>query len=125
MSDDEPFAIETSTLDDALVLSVRGDVDSVTAPRLALAIELAHERTRRVVVDLGRVTFLDSSGINALLVAKRELAGRRRPLELVVIAPEGPVRRVLEITQLTGPLGVVGSLADALAESRGSPPASG
>jgi anti-anti-sigma factor len=125
MREVEPFAIETSTVDDALVLAVHGDVDSATAPELARAIELAHERTRRVVVDLRLVTFLDSSGLNALVNAKRALAARRQALDLVVVAPEGPVRRVLEITQLTGPLGVVGSLDDALAEPRGSPPAPG
>src|SRR6516164_1844343 len=119
MREVEPFAIETSTVDDALVLAVHGDVDSATAPELARAIELAHERTRRVVVDLRLVTFLDSSGLNALVNAKRALAARRQALDLVVVAPEGPVRRVLEITQLTGPLGVVGSLDDALAEPRG------
>jgi anti-sigma B factor antagonist len=114
MTDPEPFSIQTSTIDGVLVLSVLGEVDLTTAPELTRAIELVPDLTSRVVVDLSGVTFLDSSGINALVSGKRTLEESGVGLG-VVTAPAGPVRRVFEITQLTGALGVVDSLDDALA----------
>ena len=117
MTEAEAFSIQTSTTGDVLILSVAGDVDLTTAPELAQAIRLVPELTSRVVVDLSAVTFLDSSGINVLVSGKRALAESEIDL-CVVTAPDGPVRRVFEITRLAGPLGVEDSLDDALAKTR-------
>ena len=85
-----------------------------TAPQLAAALEAVSDRTTRVVVDLSAVSFLDSSGLNALVHARRALA--ERELSFRVVSPKDQVvRRVLEITRLTGELGVVESLDAALA----------
>jgi anti-anti-sigma factor len=117
MTEAEAFSIQTSTRGDVLVLSIAGEVDLTTAPELARAIRLVPESTSRVVVDLSAVTFIDSSGLNALVSGKRTLG--LSGIELcVVTAPDGPVRRVFEITQLTGSLGVTDSLNDAVAKSR-------
>ncbi|MEY4982699.1 MAG: hypothetical protein RIR62_965 [Pseudomonadota bacterium] len=51
----------------------------------------------RVVLDLARVDFLDSSGLGAL-VALRQLLGAGRPLELAGLTP--PVARVLRLTRM-------------------------
>src|SRR5215471_4020160 len=117
MTEADAFSIQTSTTGGVLVLSVGGEVDLTTAPELARAIRLVPERTSRVVVDLTGVVFLDSSGLNVLVTGKRALAENGVDL-CVVTAPIGPVRRVFEITQLTGPLGVVDSLDDALQKTR-------
>ena len=85
-----------------------------TAPQLAAALGTAPDGATRVVVDLSAVTFLDSSGLNALVHARRELSGRE--VSFRIVSPKDQVvRRVLEITQLTGELGVVESLAAGLA----------
>lgn len=110
---DAVFGIQSSTVDDALVLAVTGEVDMTTAPELAKAIELVSDHTASVVVDLSGVTFLDSSGLGALLRAQRELGERGIGLRVVTPA-DSPVRRVFEITQLVDPLAVVESLDDAL-----------
>jgi anti-anti-sigma factor len=68
---------------------------------------------RRVVVDLSAVAFLDSSGLNALVHAQRNLA--EREIDFRVVSREDQnVRRLFDITQLVDTLGVVESLADAL-----------
>lgn len=51
-----------------------------------------------VVVDLSRVTFLDSTGLSAIIVAYKR--GQLDGHSLRLAAAQGPVRRVLEITQL-------------------------
>jgi stage II sporulation protein AA (anti-sigma F factor antagonist) len=48
----------------------------------------------RIVLDLRRLAFLDSTGINLLISAHERAAANGRPLALVV--DEGPVHRVLK-----------------------------
>jgi anti-anti-sigma factor len=111
---DTTFAILPSSAGSAAVLTVAGEVDMTTAPELLRSMELVSDQTERVVVDLSAVTFLDSSGLNALLSGRRALDGRG--IGLRVVTPEdNPVRRVFEITQLTESLSVVASLSAALA----------
>ena len=76
-------------------------------------VEGASDPCRRVVVDLSEVTFLDSSGLNALVTSRRSLAAR--DVDLRVISPtDHVVRRVFEIAQLTEELGVVETFDAAL-----------
>jgi anti-sigma B factor antagonist len=96
-------------------VAVTGEIDMATAPELAQAIDAGvHGSVQRVVVDLSNATFLDSSALNALVHAQRTLAERETTFTVVSPSDE-TVRRVFEITQLTGPLGLVDSLGDALA----------
>ena len=53
---------------------VSGDLDMATSPQFVSAVEsLAGTEVERVVVDLSRVTFMDSSGVSALCLAKAKL----------------------------------------------------
>ena len=81
----------------SLVAAVEGEIDSSNAAdlRLALADRLPSTASA-LVLDLSRVTYLDSSGIHLLFDLGRRLAARRQALRLVV--PDGaPMRRVLEL----------------------------
>ena len=53
----------------------------------------------RLVLDLTEVSFIDSTALGTILKAAAQLdeAGT----SLAVVAPEGPVRRLLEMTNLT------------------------
>jgi anti-anti-sigma factor len=109
-----PFEIQSAHAAGVLTVGVSGEVDMATAPALGQAIEGTSELTTRVIVDLSGVTFLDSSALNMLVVAKRALAGRG--VELRVVSPlDRAVRRVFEITHLTADLSVVDSVDDARA----------
>ena len=112
-SDESTFQLQSSPVGDALVIAVVGEIDMTSAPELGKAIDLVPDQMRRVVVDLCAVTFLDSSGLNALVRGKRALD--RKGIAFHVVAPaDGVVRRVFEITQLTESLSVVDSLDVAL-----------
>jgi anti-anti-sigma factor len=80
-------------------LEPRGDVDFATAPELqAQIVDLIERGARLVVIDLGAVTFLDSSGLRALVHGAQALEavdGR-----LLVENATGAVARVLELTEL-------------------------
>jgi anti-sigma B factor antagonist len=85
---------------DRWVVHVRGELDVESGPRLRdfLAAQLARE-TLPCVVDLSKVTFIDSSGLHALVASLRraQLLGRRFTL---VLDPSGRVQRLLEMTGL-------------------------
>jgi anti-sigma B factor antagonist len=78
------------------VVAVAGEVDIQTAADLQTAIETASNRALEIWVDLSDTTFMDSSGLHALVSVRAHLieAGRR----LVLICPQGPVLRVLTLT---------------------------
>jgi anti-anti-sigma factor len=108
------FAIGTSVHGDVLVVTVSGEVDLETAPEVTRAIQLVPGHTSRVVADLSGVTFLDSSGLNALLRGYRALEERGIAFR-VVAEPAGPVRRLFDLTQVGDVLRVVDSLEDGVA----------
>jgi anti-sigma B factor antagonist len=91
---------------DASLIHVDGELDILTAPRLAIRInEVLRECSGNVVLDLREVVFIDSAGLQVMLGARRRLARASR--ELTVVCREGPVRRVIEMARLIGVLGVV------------------
>lgn len=80
------------------VVSVAGEVDISTAADLQAAIEIAATRAFEIWVDLSDTTFMDSSGLHAMVEARARLTGANR--RLGVICPEGPVLRLLTLTGL-------------------------
>ena len=87
------FAIEASREPAGrVVLALSGELDLVTEPQLAAALDEAAGQPVRI--DLSELAFMDSTGLRALLAAAREVPG----LELT--GPlQPPVRRLLELTQ--------------------------
>ncbi|MEV4948889.1 STAS domain-containing protein [Streptomyces sp. NPDC053755] len=93
--------VEVEIRDDTTaVLSVGGELDIETATLLHhhLANQFLHGR-RHLVMDLSRLEFMDSSGLNVLIRAARDARQARGDLHLV--APTEAVRRILEITGLS------------------------
>ena len=91
------FSVSAVPGDEYLV--AEGDIDLMTAPTLAAAIEAAERAgVPRLTVDMGGVTFIDVSGLRVLLSGARraQAAGRR----LAVARPNHMVRRLLELTAI-------------------------
>jgi anti-sigma B factor antagonist len=63
-----------------------------------------------IVVDCSALTFLDTRTIDGLLAALRAFGER-----LLVVAPEGEIRRIFELTGLATVFRLHGSRAEALA----------
>jgi anti-sigma B factor antagonist len=82
---------------DFTVVTIEGEVEFATAPRLrGILLDLARAGAARVVLDLSGVSFLDSAGLSLLIQAKKRLANGDS--DLVLRAPRENVRRVLEIS---------------------------
>ena len=88
--------------DSVLIAEVEGEIDSSNAAELRLALsERLPSASSALVLDLSRVTYLDSSGIHLLFELGRRLGTRRQSIRLVV--PDGaPMRRVLELSAVEG-----------------------
>lgn len=84
--------------DGSVVIVARGELDLVGAPRLLQA--LPAEGTAPVVLDLGGVEFMDSSGLRSLLEARQACVSAGR--EFAIARPSDAVSRVLELVDLTG-----------------------
>lgn len=103
---------------------VRGEVDLETGPPLRDHLAATLLRAPELVLDLRGVTFIDSTGLQALVATRRRanLTGERFRL---LVAPGGPVARILHLTGLDGAF-EVDELADepssALPEGAGEVP---
>ena len=82
--------------DDAVVVVVEGEVDLLTAETFNTSLaRAAASRAPAIVLDLDRVSFMDSAGIHVLLqFSLSELSHGR----LAVTRGSPQVRRLLEIT---------------------------
>lgn len=103
-------SVHGSRQDGVPVVAVTGEVDIGTAPllRAELTVQLA-ESPVVLVVDLHEVTYLDSSGIGALLAAHRHTA------DLRVVADRAAVLRPLRCCGMDTVFRVHPTLAEALA----------
>lgn len=96
------------------VLTLDGEIDLAAAPavRASLASIVNDKLGRDVVIDLRDVTFMDSTGVGALLSAYRRLKLQQRAL--VLAGPQPIVARVLGITHVDLLFPVVDSLSGAI-----------
>lgn len=94
--------LSVRTADDGSIV-VSGDVDIVGGPILEAALlQRAHDG--ELVVDLGGVSFMDSSGLRNLLTASRRARARGAEVTLRNVGPV--VWRLLEITGTAGQFAV-------------------
>lgn len=92
--------VSVRSQNDCTVVSVSGEIDLYTSPRLhgELAAALAESGPVQIVVDMSGVGFCDSTGMNVLLAAQRRAQERGGDLELA--APRPAVRKILQVTGL-------------------------
>jgi anti-anti-sigma factor len=82
-------------------VAVSGELDIDSAPRLIGTLhDIASPPVRRVDLDCRGVTFLDSTGLRALIVGRNEATDAG--VDLVVVTPSAAVSRVIEMTGLAG-----------------------
>jgi anti-sigma B factor antagonist len=113
----EVLVVDHEAREDAVVVRVQGDVDSITvgelSARLAAALELAETHPARlVVVDLQPVTFFGSAGLNALFDCREQ--GLAAGTSVRLVADNDYVLRPLEVTKLDRVFEIYPTLGDAL-----------
>lgn len=101
----------------ATIVAAEGELDAFVAPDLtATFAEVVGDE--RLVTDLFKVSFLDSTALGLVVHAVREVGERGGDVRVVL--PRGSARRIFEITTLDRVLPVCATRADALAELEGA-----
>ena len=109
MSDLEPFAVEVQRHDHITIVRPSGELDMATVETLRTTLDVAIAETPRaaqecvdtgvrLVLDLRRLSFIDSTGLH-LAVALDERAQRDGFL-LTLIAPPAPLDRAIRLCGL-------------------------
>ncbi|MFT4298758.1 MAG: STAS domain-containing protein [Aeromicrobium sp.] len=92
------LTVETRSLPPFEVVQVEGEVDVYTAPRLREAIVTAIDAGKlRLIVDIERVEFLDSTGLGVLVGALKRVRADHGTFDIVCTN-----ERLLKIFQITG-----------------------
>jgi anti-sigma B factor antagonist len=94
------YTLEHDPIDAGHLIAITGELDMAATPELSTVLLIAAGSPGSlVVIDLAEVEFIDSTALGTLLKASNEIeaAGKR----LRIVCAEGPVRRLLEMTNLT------------------------
>lgn len=93
--------LEVSTRENqnATIVSITGDVDLYSSPEVRkVLISLTEKKTKNILVDLSRVSYMDSSGV-ATLVEGLQLMGKYKG-KLILFGLEASVKEVFELSRL-------------------------
>jgi anti-sigma B factor antagonist len=88
-------------------------LDSIVASELkAEFLILAQPDVEKLIIDLSDVEYIDSAGLSALLLARRQMSAHESDVRLVGARPE--VRSLLSLTQLDRVFGIYETIDEAL-----------
>ena len=99
-----------------IVVALYGELDLLDAAAVAAALRVAVARGPHIIVDLTGLEFIDASGVAAL--ARGRGYARDAGGDLLLAAPQGPVRRVLAIIWEADGFAVHASVAEAAARAQ-------
>ena len=95
------------------VVEVGGEVDVYTAPRLREAVVSAIDAGNvKLVIDVDRVDFLDSTGVGVLVGALKKVRGEGGTLDIVCTQPR--LLKIFDITGLDKVFGLHASVPEAI-----------
>jgi anti-sigma B factor antagonist len=97
------------------VVRAGGEIDTRTVHGLDEAVAEAADLAAHVIIDLAQVSFIDSTGLGALLVARK--TGRTGGRSMSLVSPPPVVRRLLGSTQLHDAFAIYDSLDEAVSAS--------
>jgi len=107
------FTVDHRFHGDLTIVSIAGEIDVFTTPRLREALhELIESGSLHLVLDFTDVTFLDSTGLGVLVGMFHRL--RAREGSMVIAGATERIQRVFHITQLTKIFPIHDSLDEAL-----------
>jgi len=108
------LTLSTREVDGTTVVSVGGEIDVYTAPKLRDKItELVAAGSHDLVVDLEAVEFLDSTGLGVLVGGLKKVRAHDGSLQLV--CTQDRLLKVFRITGLAKVFAIHGSAEEAIA----------
>jgi anti-sigma B factor antagonist len=95
------------------VVTAGGEIDACSAGELKLAIDMAMETgAKDLVIDLGEVSYMDSSGFTTIFAATKQIKSRGGTVNLV--ACNDSIKRLLKLMCLDNTIQISGSMDEAL-----------
>jgi anti-sigma B factor antagonist len=108
-----PFSLATHDPDErTTVVSVEGELDLSTAPRLKWVLTDAHEAGRELILDLSLVNFMDSTALSVLVGIDRRLPEDER---LTVVCTNENVLQIFKFSGTDRTFAIHRTLDEALA----------
>jgi len=94
------FQIDSEETESGTTLKLSGELDGANAEAVIAQFDRAVAAgCQQITIDLNSVSFIDSAGLRAIIVAQRRAA--ELELSLIVIPPPEPLLDLLQITGLT------------------------
>jgi anti-sigma B factor antagonist len=112
------FAITERQLDERTdVVSVEGELDLTTAPRLKWAlVDALQAGHSQLVLDLSRCSFMDSTALGVLVGVNRSLHADAR---LAIACARENVQKIFELSGMDGVFALFATVDEALAYAQG------
>ena len=88
--------VTAEALEDARLVRATGEIDVSSVDTLRRELDAARGEAATVLLDMSRVTFIDSTGLHLLLETSRDSAGS--DWGFVIVRPSGVVQRLLQVT---------------------------
>ena len=104
---------------DHAVFALYGELDITDAASVMAVLAAAAARNPRIVVDLAALEYIDCHALGAL--GRLRAQARQADGDLLLAAPRGPVRRLLDLTGLIGVFAVHASVDEAVRAAGRSP----
>lgn len=81
------------------LVTLRGEIDFTVTPRMRERLALFIETTGgEIVLDMGGLDYIDSSGLAALIEARKKLQSQGRKISISEVSPQ--VRKLFNLTQI-------------------------
>ena len=78
--------LTTSRQDEAVIITIKGEIDLYNARQLSDALDGAHqEGVKNVIIDVEKVSYIDSTGIGALIKGKKIFKSVEGDVKLAVV----------------------------------------
>ena len=104
--------LKTRKNNEIYVVDVKGDMDLYNSYKLKdLIKKMIESNVKKIIINLGDVSYIDSSGIGALIHIYSTV--KKMNYDIVFVNIHGSVKKVIELTKLTSYFPIVGSIEDA------------
>ena len=106
-----------------VVVALRGELDVADAASVAASLAAVAASGRPIILDLAALDFIDSSGLAALVRARRQAL--QAGCDVLLAAPQQQVLGVLALTRLINVFPVYSGVDEATGGRGSSPPTAG
>ena len=103
---------------DTYIIDVNGEMDLYNSYKLKeLVMKMLQKKVKKIIVNLEKVDYIDSSGIGALIYICSTL--KKMSLKFMLTNIHGSVKKVIELTKLIGYFPIAANVENAIREIQG------